>query len=162
MEYFLQTFGNITIEKTAVVLGAVVFLIACYKKIAKYFKEKALQDKEKDDKLQAAMDQAGKYPAEIEKLSVKIDEIGDRLQEMRQETGTERATNRRYRILRFNDEILHDEKHTKEHFDQILEDITEYKKYCKDHPDYKNSRAEMAIKNIERVYEKCAREGTFL
>lgn len=162
MEYFLQTFGNITIEKATVVLGAVVFLAACYKKIAKYFKEKALQDKEKNDKLQAAMDQAGKYPAEIKKLSEKIDDIGDRLQEMRQETGTERATNRRYRILRFNDEILHDEKHTKEHFDQILEDVTEYKKYCTDHPDYKNSRAEMAIKNIERVYEKCAREGTFL
>lgn len=162
MEFFLQTFGNITIEKAAVVLGAVVFLAACYKKIAKYFKEKALQDKEKNDKLQAAMDQAGKYPAEIKKLSEKIDDIGDRLQEMRQETGTERATNRRYRILRFNDEILHDEKHTKEHFDQILEDVTEYKKYCTDHPDYKNSRAEMAIKNIERVYEKCAREGTFL
>lgn len=63
MEYFLQTFGNITIEKAAVVLGAVVFLAACYKKIAKYFKEKVLQDKEKNDKLQAAMDQAGKYPA---------------------------------------------------------------------------------------------------
>lgn len=162
MEYFLQTFGNITIEKAAVVLGAVVFLIACYKKIAKYFKEKALQDKEKNDRLQAAMDQAGKYPAEIKKLSEKIDEIGDQLQEMRKETGAEQATNRRYRILRFNDEIIHEDKHTKEHFDQILEDVTEYEKYCTDHPDYKNSRAEMAIKNIERVYEKCAREGTFL
>lgn len=162
MEYFLQMFGSITLEKAAVVVGAAAFLIACYKKIAKYFTEKALQDKAKDERLQEAMDQAGKYPAEIEKLSEKIDEIGEQLQEMRQETGSDRATTRRYRILRFDDEIVHDEKHTKEHFDQILDDISEYEKYCNGHKEYKNSRAEMAIKNIKRVYEKCAREGTFL
>ena len=33
------------------------------------------------------------------------------------------AKNARYRIIRFNDEVKHDVKHTEEHFDQIIEDI---------------------------------------
>lgn len=73
------------------------------------------------------------------------------------------ADSRRYRILRFDDEIRHDkEEHTEEHFVQILKDIDEYEKYCKEHPGYKNSRAVSAIKNIKRVYEKCRRDNSFL
>ena len=33
------------------------------------------------------------------------------------------ANSCRYRILRFDDEIRHKQKHTKENFDQMLEDI---------------------------------------
>ena len=72
------------------------------------------------------------------------------------------ATTCRYRILRFNDEILHDQKHSKEHFDQILEDITRYEKFCAEHPEYENNKAILAIENIKRVYKRCSDEGTFL
>lgn len=176
MEYFIQTFGNITIGKTAVVIGAAIFLIACYKKVAKYFTEKALRDKEKDERIQQVIDQAQQYPkwhqqsidireqlnGAIKELSGKIDTVNRSLGEMKAENGESRATDCRYRILRFDDEIRHDERHTKEHFDQILEDITEYEKYCKNHPDYSNNKAEMAIKNIKRIYEKCTNESAFL
>ncbi len=68
----------------------------------------------------------------------------------------------RYRILRFDDEVRHDDKHTKEHFDQILEDITKYEKHCKENPDFENNKASLAIDNIKKVYKKCTDEGTFL
>lgn len=66
------------------------------------------------------------------------------------------------RILRFDDEVRHDDKHTKEHFDQILEDITKYERFCKDNPDFENNKASLAIDNIKKVYKKCTDEGTFL
>lgn len=72
------------------------------------------------------------------------------------------ANNSRYRIIRFDDEIRHSRKHTVEHFNQIMTDINEYEKYCRTHPNYKNRKAEFAIKNIEKVYQECWKENSFL
>lgn len=72
------------------------------------------------------------------------------------------ATNARYRILRFDDEIRHKVKHTEEHFNQIMGDIDNYERYCNGHPNYKNSKAVSAIDNIRRTYEKCRNENSFL
>lgn len=72
------------------------------------------------------------------------------------------TTNCRYRILRFDDEIRHKVKHTEEHFNQIMEDIDDYERYCSGHPNYKNSKAVSAIENTRRTYEKCRRENSFL
>lgn len=69
---------------------------------------------------------------------------------------------RAYRILRFDDEIRHGEKHSKEHFDQIIEDIDKYEDYCRDHPKFPNNKVVFAIRNIKNVYQKCTDEGTFL
>lgn len=72
------------------------------------------------------------------------------------------ATDARYRILRFDDEIRHHVRHTEEHFNQILGDIDEYEIYCSTHPNYKNSKAVLAIENTRRTYEKCRQENSFL
>ncbi len=68
----------------------------------------------------------------------------------------------RYRIIRFDDEIRHGEKHSEEHFSQILDDIKEYEHYCKEHPDFPNGKAVSAIAKIRKVYEKCKDEQSFL
>ncbi|MCD8211935.1 MAG: hypothetical protein LUC17_02790 [Oscillospiraceae bacterium] len=68
----------------------------------------------------------------------------------------------RYRIIRFDDEIRHKMRHTEEHFNQIMDDIQEYERYCKKHPDYPNRKAQSAIKNIDEVYRTCRNEGKFL
>lgn len=68
----------------------------------------------------------------------------------------------RTRILRFDDEILHDVKHTRGHFEQVLTDIKTYEDFCKDHPKFPNNIAVSAISNIERTYEKCKEDRTFL
>lgn len=72
------------------------------------------------------------------------------------------AKNARYRILRFDDEIRHEKKHTEEHFNQILDDIDMYDEYCREHPKYPNSKAVLAIENIKKVYAKCKNEDSFL
>ena len=46
MEYFLNSFGDITIGNVAILLCAVIFLFGCYKKVEKYFSEKAIKEKE--------------------------------------------------------------------------------------------------------------------
>ena len=70
--------------------------------------------------------------------------------------------NARRRILRFNDELLNDMKHSKEYFDDILDDTTTYKRYCLEHPEFPNGKTVMAIENIEAVYRKCLTEHKFL
>lgn len=74
----------------------------------------------------------------------------------------EKANTRRYRILRFDDEIRHKTKHTEEHYNQILEDIDYYERYCGKHESYENSKAVSAIKNIKEEWEKCKKDNTFL
>ena len=68
----------------------------------------------------------------------------------------------RRRILRFNDELIRGVKHTKEHFNDILEDITEYGRYCEEHRDFKNEKAVEAIANVKRVYRECEKHNSFL
>jgi len=74
----------------------------------------------------------------------------------------EKIRNVRQRILRFNDEILLNRKHSKEHFDEILQDINIYETYCKQHKDYKNNKAVLAIDTIKKVYISCLEERDFL
>ena len=74
----------------------------------------------------------------------------------------EKIRQARQRILRFNDEILFERRHSKEHFDEILEDIDIYEKYCNEHPDYKNNKAILAINTIKSVYDDCLKSHDFL
>ena len=176
MEYFLQLFGALTIERVVMLAGAIGFVIGCYKKMADYLKEKTVREKEKDDRIRKVIDQTEKYPEwhqqsidirdslsdAINALNKKMDDIKETLEAAETKRSEEHATSNRYRILRFDDEIRHGEHHTKEHFDQILDDITEYQNFCRKHPLYENNKATMAIENIKRVYEHCAAERDFL
>ena len=66
------------------------------------------------------------------------------------------------RVLRFGDELLHDVRHTKEHFDDVLRDITEYEKYCLEHPEFENDQMHITAEHIKETYHKCLREHSFL
>lgn len=92
----------------------------------------------------------------------KMEKIEKDVAEVKKEVAESSAVTSRYRILRFDDEILHNIRHTKEHFDQILLDIDVYEKFCDVHPDFKNNLAVMAIKHIKAVYEKCGKDNSFL
>lgn len=91
-----------------------------------------------------------------------IDSVKSDLVQIQKEMNEARATSSRYRILRFDDELLHGVKHTKEHFDQILLDIDVYEDFCLKHPDFKNNLAVLAIKHIKKTYEQCSAEQSFL
>ncbi len=97
-----------------------------------------------------------------EEITMKVNNLEKGLENL-QTSCDERAMNDcRTRILRFNDEILHKQRHTKEHFDQILIDISDYETYCGKHKDYKNNIANLAIKHVKDTYNNCVDDGTFL
>lgn len=58
-------------------------------------------------------------------------------------------------ILRFNRELLRENiPHTREDFVEVLSEIDFYERYCKEHQDYKNNRAVLAIQNIKHTYSE--------
>ena len=64
-----------------------------------------------------------------------------------------KAVECRVRILRFGDEIRQGTiKHSKESFDQVLDDIANYDKYCAEHKDFANGRTVATTKIIQEVY----------
>lgn len=81
---------------------------------------------------------------------------------LQKEEELERARQARQRILRFNDEILFNKRHSKEHFDEVLEDIDTYEAYCETHEDYENNKAVLAISTIREVYKECLKDHDFL
>ena len=89
-------------------------------------------------------------------------ELMSEISQIRKEVNENSATSARYRILRFDDELLHDIKHTKEHFDQILVDIDIYEKFCARNPDFRNNLATMAISHVKNVYQRCITDNSFL
>lgn len=68
----------------------------------------------------------------------------------------------RQRVLRFGDEVRHGQNHSEEHYNDILEDITDYEKYCDAHKDFKNQKAQSTIKIIVKAYEDHMRNNDFL
>ena len=92
----------------------------------------------------------------------KVDNMESELKVMKNSQDERNAKNARTKILEFGDELYHDIKHSKESFDDILDIITEYEQYCKDHPDFKNKRTERTEKHIIETYDKCREEHTFL
>lgn len=101
----------------------------------------------------------------IEKMNGFQEELKNVKQDMtdfRKESDERNATFCRARILRFGDEILHGIPHSKEHYDQILLDISTYENYCVDHPKYKNNVAVATIKYIEKKYQEHLIDDSFL
>lgn len=96
---------------------------------------------------------------EVEK---RLDTIFDRLDAIEGQMDRENAIQSRIRILIMSDEIRRGVLHSKEYFDQVLSDVTVYKHYCKNHPEFENSKAVLAIENVEKVYAKCLDQDDFL
>ena len=169
LEQFLQLFGDITIGKAVTYLLAIIFIVKAYTSFRDYLKDKTEEEIKQRNEINNVIEMSKKYP-EWREQSVKIqNEIKKQMEGMNKKidnlalnSSDGMAYTWRYRILRFDDEVRHDKKHTKEHFDQILEDITSYEKYCKEHPDFPNNKAVFAISNIKDVYASCYENNSFL
>lgn len=92
----------------------------------------------------------------------KVDALSKDVQKNKEDDDEQWALLSRSHILRFGDEILHGTSHSKEHFDQILLDITKYENYCESHPKFLNNIANATIKQIKDTYQKCLDENKFL
>lgn len=102
-------------------------------------------------------------------IIAKVDDLENTVAEI-QKVNDERAAREdernaciaRQRILRFGDEVRHGQNHSEEHYNDILEDVTAYEKYCSTHKDFKNQKAQSTIKIIVTAYEKHMQQNDFL
>lgn len=92
----------------------------------------------------------------------KVDGLEKDIKQLDYDAKEREAKAARARVLRFGDEILHKCRHSKEHFDDILQDITMYEKYCDEHPEFENERMQLTVRHIEEAYGKCLKENDFI
>lgn len=98
----------------------------------------------------------------LDALSTKVDQLEKRDNEQDAAMAEEHARAARRRILRCSDEIRRKERHSEEYFNDVLDDISHYKKYCDEHPKFENEKAVLAIRLVEKTYEKCISDNDFL
>ena len=99
---------------------------------------------------------------DIADLNGEIQLVKNDLNEMKDENREDKAKVARNRILICSDEVYQGVRHSKEYFDNILADITFYKRYCDEHPEFQNEMTVMATQRIECIYKKCLEEHGFL
>lgn len=92
----------------------------------------------------------------------KVDQLEKRVDNLKGFMDERAAKDARTRVLRFGDECLHGDKHSKEHYDQILRDITEYETYCDEHPGFQNNMAVLTIGSIKSNYQRRLADHDFL
>ena len=98
----------------------------------------------------------------LETVKSDVKNLKEKHEELRNRMDKDDADECRTRILRFADELRRGVEHSEEFFNQILDDISDYERYCSEHPEYKNSKAVNAIPKIDKVYQKCMEENSFL
>ena len=100
-------------------------------------------------------DECGKKIMEmIQKLDGKIDKLDDKL-------GERSAISCRVRIIKFMDEILEGWSHSHDSYVQVMQDITNYLRYCAEHPDFKNHQTEATITHIQADYQERLEKNDF-
>lgn len=97
-----------------------------------------------------------------EELIHKVDKLEEDVIKLRDANEEQTAKDNRASILRFGDELRLGIKHSKESFDNVLNTISDYDTYCKNHPTFKNKIAEVNERYIEGIYTECLRNNTFL
>ena len=90
----------------------------------------------------------------ITKLDEKIDTLGGDLSE-------HSAIACRVRILKFMDEILEGWEHSYDSYVQVMQDITNYLNYCREHPEFKNHQTEASIEYIKNDYQEHLEKNNF-
>lgn len=99
---------------------------------------------------------------DAKKILNEVQSIRQEVCSLRDDFDLEKTITARTRILRFNDDLLNNVKHSKESFNQVLSDIDTYEKYCETHPKFLNTRTAMSVSHIKRIYQKCEDEHSFL
>ena len=108
------------------------------------------------------MDEMNSMKKDIAGVRKELDNVAADYKSMKDEMDRRNAVNARIRILRFGEEIRNGVLHTKEYFDQSLEDIDYYEKYCAEHPEFVNNRTVRTKERIIAAYDKCLEQNDFL
>lgn len=110
----------------------------------------------------AALQRKWKKADQQDAIMAKLDKIETRMDRMEAEDAEREAKHARIRILRFGDECSHEVRHSREHFEQVIEDVDAYEAYCSEHPDFKNNKAVLTIKLIKDTYQRRLLNNDFI
>ena len=97
-----------------------------------------------------------------DEVLARLDDIDEKITDIEYQLKVDKADNARNRILMFDDEIRRSIQHSEESYNQILESINFYNKFCHENPNYENSKAVNAIANINKVYQQVKFEDRFI
>lgn len=94
-------------------------------------------------------------------LVERVDVLSDKIEAVAESVEETRAIAAKVRILRFADEIIGKQAHSRESFVQIFADIDTYDRYCRNHLDFKNHNTVSATKLITDAYDERSKIGDF-
>lgn len=87
-----------------------------------------------------------------------LNDVQNEIKEIREELSRRDAVSARVQILRFKDELYNNVTHSQEYFEQILDDIETYNKYCNEYPKFRNGRTKAATEYINEEYTRLFKE----
>ena len=81
-----------------------------------------------------------------------IESVSNKLDALEKKVDENQATNIRVRILHFEDAIQEGKHHSKDSWNQVMDDIERYERYTADHPKFKNNITVASITHIKKMY----------
>lgn len=112
--------------------------------------------------LQFMIERKDKKNDKLKEILEKMEDISKKVDKIDEEGAEREAIASRVRILDFMDGLLEGRRRTKDAFDQVCSDITNYENYCDTHKGFKNNQTEATIEYINREYQKRLEKHDFL
>lgn len=98
----------------------------------------------------------------LDAITAEVGQIKKTLNDHIENDAENDARQARRRIIVFADECRRKVKHSEEHFDNVLDDITFYQQFCDDHPKFKNKKAEQSIAFVLEISAECKRNNDYI
>ena len=95
-------------------------------------------------------------------LQNEVSDLDKKMENLEYRFNEKSAVDSRARIIRFGDEVSHGINHSRDNFQMIMRDITQYDQFCKDHPEFINNMTRITSERIEEDYKERDRKGDFL
>jgi len=83
----------------------------------------------------------------VKAVSDKVDAIDKKVDE-------NQAITIRVRILQFEDSLQSGKEHSKDSWNQVMDDVRRYEEYTSSNPDFKNNITEASVAHINKVYSE--------
>lgn len=98
----------------------------------------------RQDKNKEILDRLNSLDEKVDKIEASLDERD--------------AVLARTHILRFSDDIYNGIRHSREYYEQTLDDLKTYTRYCELNPEFANGRTEKAGEYIQKEYDRLIEE----
>lgn len=89
-----------------------------------------------------------------EDMKERFDTLDSKIDAVEAKTDEYYAVSCRVRLLRFEDELQANQKHSKDSWDQTMSDIDSYETYTEQHPDFRNNQTVATVTHIKHGYNE--------